>query len=111
MRVTLDLERDDLIALAAKYSDVIAKAEADLASLRANRDAIEAVLSPVRTTTVTSSDGLRRYRVTATAVDPSLGFGLGAKTYTCSCPSFQYQRGLDERSRCKHIRKAAEEGL
>jgi len=29
---------------------------------------------------------------------------------TCSCPSFQYQRGLDALGQCKHIRQAIQRG-
>lgn len=109
MKVALDLPKEVLTAIASDLTTLINETEATLTMLRQNMDAVEAALSPVRRTSITSeSNPFRSYIVTSTAVE---GFAPGARTYECSCPSFQYERGLDDRSRCKHIRKAQAEGL
>lgn len=109
MNITLDLPSEVLRAISGDLNNIIRETEDTLAMLKRNRDAVEAAISPVRRTSITSeSNPFRQYTVTKTFVE---GFGTGAATYECSCPSFQYNRGLDDRSRCKHIRKAQAEGL
>lgn len=64
----------------------------------------QAITPAVQETTVLSDDGSRLYLVKRFA-DRAPG-----EQDSCSCPSFQYQCGLDALGQCKHIRKAIQRG-
>jgi len=105
MKVGFEMEKGELEIMLAAFKEAEAATLGTLNRIRANINAIEGALSPVRHVVVTSEhDMFRTYTVTRTEVNP------GAYVYECSCPSYQYQRGLDPDGYCKHIRKARLEG-
>lgn len=104
MNITVDVTEEAagelFITLLAQESEIKDLLEQTQRNIRA----IEAALNPVEHQIIGSSSGLQTYDVTKTLI---AGYPTGAGVnYECSCPSFQYQKGLDDHSRCKHIREA-----
>jgi len=109
MEVSFSISKANLEALRAAFQRDLSVIEASAQELRDNIARIDRALEPVKSMMVTSeTDPQRSYKVTMTRVD---GFRPDSKTYACSCPSFQFASGLDDRSRCKHIRLAQSRGL
>lgn len=104
MDITLSITSDHAVSLLDGLLEDEAAAKELLERLQANIRAIESALNPVEHQVVMSSSGTHSYDVTKTIV-PGYPAGSGV-SYTCTCQSFQYARGLDDRSRCKHIRTA-----
>ena len=109
LNVTLNVSESTLRLILESLALDKSNFEGELARINSEIRTIETALSPVKRRTVASSDGSRLYAVSKTTF-PGYGPDAGV-SFECSCPSFQYQRGLDDRSRCKHIRQAAAEGL
>lgn len=91
-------ERDDAKAVLAEKQAAFEEVSNTMSIIK------RALLPAVQETTVLSDDGSRLYLVKRFA-DRAPG-----EQDTCSCPSFQYQRGLDALGQCKHIRKAIQRG-
>lgn len=99
MDVTFNMNKETLSALRDMLKSDKAILEAALSEIKDNIRRIDAALTPVEYQNVTSaSDPSMSYRVTRTLQAD------GFYKYACSCPSFQYDRGLDEAGHCKHIR-------
>ncbi len=75
------------------------KLEEELATVQTNIDNIRQALTPDRERVVLSDSGHEMYLVKFHA-DRATG-----SRWTCSCPSYQYQQGLDASGGCKHIRR------
>jgi len=104
MEVTFSLNKETLEALLDAFNRDLAVYQGVVKDIKANIARIESALSPVKRTQVPSEhDYLKAYTVTRTDV----GDGTASRyVYECSCPSFQYERGLDADGHCKHIRQA-----
>lgn len=103
MDVTFALNKETLEALKDAFTRDLAVYEGVVKDIKANLARIDIALSPVRRVQVESDSAYgRAYTVTRTARSD----GYFPFTYECSCPSYQYERGLDADHRCKHIRRA-----
>lgn len=109
MEISFNISRENLSALKAAFEGDLLVMEAAAQEVRDNIARIDRALYPVSFQFIASEyqSGVV-YKVTKTYV---AGFAPGSVTYECECPSFKYNRGLDDRSRCKHIRKAQDRGL
>lgn len=103
MDITLNLSPEQAKAILTGLRNSETLFLSELEAIRANIRAIEDQLapSPWLTTTVTSSDGQRTYRISKHRRTGDM---------YCSCPSFQYRTGIDPDGRCKHIRQALADG-
>lgn len=104
MEVTFALNKETLEALKDAFQRDLAVYEGVVRDIKANIARIESALSPVKRTYVRSEhDSGRNYTVTRTDVGDA---SQSRYVYECSCPSYQYERGLDINHHCKHIRTA-----
>lgn len=104
MDITFTLNKETLEALLDAFNRDLVVYEGVVRDIKANIARIQSALSPVKRQTVRSEhDYNRNYVVTRTDVGDAT---TSRYVYECSCPSYQYTRGLDADGHCKHIRSA-----
>lgn len=102
MDLTINIDKAGASLLREMWALDVAMYEQELRKVRANIAAIDKALSPIRQLKVRSTDPLSLREYTVTRLEPE----YGPYVFECSCPSFQFKRGLDVNDWCKHIRKA-----
>lgn len=106
MEISFNISQANLIELRKAFQKDLDTAKSVVEDIEDNIARIDRALNPVTRMPIRSeSNPFREYTVTKTAT-----YGTNS-IYECSCPSFQYERGLDDDGYCKHIRQAKNRGL
>lgn len=106
MEISFNISQANLIELRKAFQKDLDAANSAVEDIADNIARIDKALNPVNRMPIRSeSNPFREYIVTKTVTFD------GNSVYECSCPSYQYSRGLDFDGYCKHIRQAKGRGL